>query len=76
MRRLLLRVSAMSIVPKKVRCPYCRSERLRAEPVSKSGFCWHHCIACGERFSARVSEPPRRPMKAGLRPPAARRKQS
>jgi transposase-like protein len=76
MRRLLLRVFVMSIVPKKVRCPYCRSERLRAEPVSKSGFCWHHCIACGERFSARVSEPPRRPMKAGLRPPAARRKQS
>ena len=21
--------------------------------MSKSGFSWHHCIACGERFSAR-----------------------
>ena len=68
--------AAMPTGPKKVRCPYCRSERLRAEPVSRSGFAWHHCIPCGERFSARVADPPRQPMKAGLRPPPAKRKQS
>jgi hypothetical protein len=68
--------AVMPSVIKRVRCPYCRSERVRAEPVSKSGFSWHHCIPCGERFSARVADPPRYPMKARLGPQQARRKQS
>ena len=68
--------SRMPSVAQKVRCPYCRSDRLRAEAPSKSGFSWHTCVACGERFSARVVDSPRRPMKAGLKPPPAKRKRS
>jgi hypothetical protein len=49
---------------------------LRADPVSKSGFSWHRCLQCGERFTARVDAKFRPVMKAGLRPQERKRKGS